>query len=508
MVGEASETRERIQSESRLSFSRGYCRQVSSDYKQLTLDRRPPPSLAETGWGDALIDPSSPPLTRRSDSTMATADRHRDSSSAEDEHEGACPPHSCASPPHIVVPVLPPDSPIATRPPPTRLRHGRGPIIQDQDDDDMDDPEAALASRPPTTAIAAAAADDDQVDDDDDDDDVRKPLLANGNGNGNGNGSGNEEATPTAQLNKRRRGQACASVCCIALSTLFISFLVLIAIAHLWIGHLMAEEQRRHAHESVEQIVQRGLLVAGPSAIRIVTPPSSSEAANNNNVVVVEMDLVMGMDVRKSLGWQDKDASPKSGWRAKTEARVARWAVARADHVNVQVHGLALYPDPAEPTTTTTLTLADSTPLPPLVRIDDPSALAFSLPLSYPSPNDMGDDGLRTESYTFTIPLTFPEPKQLVEFGERVWDEKRYRVRAEIEQVVVIVGGGGGGTESGRGSGKKHGKGLVERWIMDKFVSRPRTVDDIVRVVQGQRESSFHLSFPLSEQFSSFFYFS
>lgn len=330
------------------------------------------------------------------------------------------------------------------------------------------DEEAALA-RPTTTTTTTTTEDDDPGEDDDDD--ARKPLLAHANGN-----------ATTAHVHKRRGGRAsCASVCCIALSALFISFLVLVALAHLWIGHLIAEEQRRHAHESQEQIVQRGLLVAGPSAIRVV-PPSDGR---NDNVVVIEMDVVMGMDVRKALGWQDKDAttSKAGNWRARTEAKLARWAVSRADHVNVRVHGLALYPDP-EPTTTLLSDSQEQTPLPPLVRIDDPSALAFSLPLSYPSPNDMGDDGLRTETYTFSIPLTFPEPKQLVEFGKRVWDEKRYRVRTEIEQVVVVVGAGSGTEEKGR----RGGNGL-ERWIMNRFVSRPRTVDNIVRVVQGQRAS-------------------
>ena len=421
--------------------------------------------------------------------TAATASRDRDSSSADED----------IAPAHMVVPVAPVASEDGTHSAAaTRLRHGRGPIIQD-DDDDLDDPEAALV---PSTTTAAVddhqGGDDDHQGGDDDDDDDRKPLLANGNGKG---GNGNA-------VRKRRRGRggsSCASVCCIALSTLFISFLIVLALAHLWIGHLMAEEQRRHAHESAEQIVQRGLLVAGPSAIRVVTPPPSEEGGNNNtNVVVVEMDVVMGMDVRKALGWQDKDATitPKNvGWRARMEAKLARWAVSRADHVNVRVHGLALYPEPepepAEPTTNTALSNKQTPP--PLVRIDYPSALAFSLPLSYPSPNDMGDEeGLRTETYTFTIPLTFPEPKQLVEFGKRVWDEKRYRVRTEIEQVVVVVGGG---AESGSGSGGKKkkkwggGKGL-ERWFMDKFVSRPRTVDDIVRVVQGQREFCCPL-FPL-----------
>lgn len=429
--------------------------------------------------------------------TTATGTGKDSDSSSADNHNDA---------PHIVVPVAP-VAPVAaedgthsataaTR----RLRHGRGPIIQDDDDEEeearLDDPEAALA-RTTTTAAAAAVVDEDQRDavddDDDDDDDDRKPLLANGNGDENGHA-----------VHKRRRGRrggtSCASVCCIALSTLFISFLIVLALAHLWIGHLISEEERRHAHESAEQIVQRGLLVAGPSAIRIVTPPPPSgaigEGEEGGNVVVVEMDIVMGMDVRKSLGWQDKDGAGRTRWRARTEAKLARWAVSRADHVNVRVHGLALYPDPAEPTTTLSLSNSNeqTPPPPPLVRIDDPSALAFSLPLSYPSPNDYGDDGLRTETYTFTVPLTFPEPKQLVEFGKRVWDEKRYRVRAEIEQVVVIVGGGGG---AGSGSEEKRRRGgKVERWIMDKFVSRPRTVDDVVRVVQGQRESLFSLFLP------------
>ncbi|GAA5964895.1 hypothetical protein JCM8115_000145 [Rhodotorula mucilaginosa] len=422
--------------------------------------------------------------------TTATGTGKDSDSSSADNHNDA---------PHIVVPVAP-VAPVAaedgthsataaTR----RLRHGRGPIIQDDDDEEeearLDDPEAALA-RPTTTAVDEDQRDavDDDDDDDDEDDDDRKPLLANGNGDENGHA-----------VHKRRRGRrggtSCASVCCIALSTLFISFLIVLALAHLWIGHLISEEERRHAHESAEQIVQRGLLVAGPSAIRIVTPPPSSSGAigegeEEGNVVVVEMDIVMGMDVRKSLGWQDKDGAGRTSWRARTEAKLARWAVSRADHVNVRVHGLALYPDPAEPTTTLSLSNSNeqTPPPPPLVRIDDPSALAFSLPLSYPSPNDYGDDGLRTETYTFTIPLTFPEPKQLVEFGKRVWDEKWYRVRAEVEQVVVIVGGGGG-AESGADSGKKKkrgGKAAIERWIMDRFVSRPRTVDDVVRVVQGQ----------------------
>ncbi|GAA5878907.1 hypothetical protein JCM3774_004366 [Rhodotorula dairenensis] len=366
-----------------------------------------------------------------------------------------------------------------------RLRHGRGPIIHsdddgDGDDDDDDDQSTVTATANLTTTTS---------------DDPEAALLVAPTKPDRTVGQ-----QPQQQHKRRRRGRgrSCASWCCAALGTAFLVALVVLAVLHLWVGHLLAEERTRNS--SPELFVRRGLILTGPSAVRIVTTPSPSAAAASHNAVaeaeadgeiVIEVDVVMGMDVRKGLDWQDKDAKEgtPTSWRKRTEAKLVRWAVSRADHVDVSVSGISLYPaqddddESGEPVTAVASVQSRSNDNDDaLIRLDPTDAIAFSLPLSYPSPpsrngdgNGDADEAPRTDSYTFVIPLRIPNPRHLVEFGKLVYDEKRYHVKIEIDEVIVKVGGGAPRRRS-----------RFEKWFMDKFVSRPRSVRDLVRVVDGQ----------------------
>ncbi|GAA5977889.1 hypothetical protein JCM10908_005133 [Rhodotorula pacifica] len=365
-------------------------------------------------------------------------------------------------------PLLSSTSSAATKTKPTRVRHGRGPIIQDdEDDDDGDDDEDTV------TGGGGGVLDD--------------PEAAAGAPHLLSHSHSHSHAHPHPHTHKKRRHcRSLTSLLCLLLGVLFLLVLLILAVLHLWIGHLLAEEQRRHhgsRDEVAEEMVRRGLIFQGPSGVRIIPPTGGDSFAGEGEGeggVVIEVDATMGMDVRRALEWEYKDdrdhhkKDKKGGfaaWRARTEAKLVRWAVNRADHVDIAVSGVRLFADPAEPTTLSLPVNNVDDPLTtPLLELSAP--IAFSLPISYPLPDDL--DEPRTDSYTFTIPLLFPSPRELVEFGKKVYDEKKYRVRAEIGSVDVRVG-----------AGMKGRKGL-EKWVMDRFVSTPRGVKDLVKVVDGQ----------------------
>ncbi|GAA6047483.1 hypothetical protein JCM3770_005769 [Rhodotorula araucariae] len=251
---------------------------------------------------------------------------------------------------------------------PARLRHGRGPLVPDDSDDDD--------SLPPNAS---------------EDDGLRLVSVH-----------------PAQRA--RTGAWSLGSILCLLFSLFFCALLLVLAIVHLWIGHLLSEQAR---YGDAEQMAQRGLVWAGPSAVRL----RANEAGAG---VLVELDAMAGIDVRRALDWEHKD---DGSWLRRTEGRIARWGVRNARSVSVDVGEVSIYD------------VRDEHAAEPLVVV--PAIETLVLPLSYPS---KAKPLPAMHSFTLHVPLEFPSPAELARFGEAVWDDKTYAVRAEIKQVVAQVG--------------------------------------------------------------------
>lgn len=256
----------------------------------------------------------------------------------------------------------------------TRLRHGRGPLVPDDSDDD-------------------------------------EPLPPND--------SDDEEGTvrlvSVHPAQHRRASWTWSSVACIVFAFIFCTALLALAILHIWVGRLVSEQAR---HGTPEEMAQRGLVWAGPSAVRV----QASEAGDG---LVIELDGMAGIDARKALDWEAKDTG---GWVRRLEGKIARWGVKKARSVTVEVGEVALYDASRDGDE---LAMSSS----PLVLVNSLDSLR--IPLSYPTP---ANPLPAMQPFTLHVPLAFPSPRQLAGFGKGVWDSKDYRVRAEIREVVAQVG--------------------------------------------------------------------
>ena len=261
-----------------------------------------------------------------------------------------------------------------------RLRHGRGPLVKDDSDDEGDLP----------TRNGGVGH---HHDDDGDEDGMRLVSVRRPSSTSHG------------------RGWTVGSVLCLLSGILFVTLLVVLAVLHLWVGRLLSEQTR---HGDPQEMAERGLLWAGPSAVRV----RANEAGSG---MLVELDAVAGIDVRRALDWERKD---KGGWIRRAEGRIARWGVRKARSVSVNVGEVAIYDD-----------CGGWDGEGPLIVV--PSLETLTLPLSYPTEANPVPD---MHPFTLHVPLDFPSPANLARFGQRVWDDKIYAVRAEIREVVAQVG--------------------------------------------------------------------
>ncbi|GAA5825481.1 hypothetical protein JCM11251_007004 [Rhodosporidiobolus azoricus] len=274
----------------------------------------------------------------------------------------------------------------------TRLRHGRGPLVPDSDDEDS---HGGSTLRP------------NNVSEDDPEGGLRYVQVV--------------------RPEQPARRWTWASVLCLVSSLIFCFALVLLAAVHLWVGHLMSEQAK---HGTPEEMAQRGLLWEGPSAVRVQALEGNGEGGNEGGGLVMEVDGMAGVDVRKALDWEMRDNEGKGlgRWMRRWEGRVARWGIAKAKTVAVQVGDIAIYD-------ASLLSAYDNDQVDPLIVV--PSLSTLHLPLSYPSKSDP----LPTLSaFTLRIPLSFPSPQSLASFAEKVWEVKTYSVRADIGTVGVTVG--------------------------------------------------------------------
>ncbi|GAA5886201.1 hypothetical protein JCM16303_004459 [Sporobolomyces ruberrimus] len=214
-----------------------------------------------------------------------------------------------------------------------------------------------------------------------------------------------------------RNRLSCASICCLFFAFLFLLSLVVAAVLHLWVGHLISEQAK---HGSPEEMAERGLLLVGPSSVKV----SPVEDSNEQLRVIVEVEGMAGIDARKALGWETKEDGK---WFRRMENKIARWAVHKAHGVNVNVGSVEVYPgfdsevDNLESTN-------------PLVVVEGMDSL--HLPLSYPT---KGNPIPKMQAFNLRIPVSFPSPRDLVEFGQQVWDSREYSVQAVIPHLSVSL---------------------------------------------------------------------
>lgn len=277
---------------------------------------------------------------------------------------------------HEAAPLLPPSSPkpsthasSSTPQRRNRLRHGRGPLIQDSEDDD-----ASIASESST----------------------RRPRSR------------------SASLLYRRAGAATTTtrVLCTFLGIVLLSLLVALAVLHLWIGHVISEQGN---HGDLEEMAQRGVLFAGPSAVRL--GGGGGEAA-----VVVELDGMAGVDVRKALDWESKD---EGGWLRRAEGRIARWGARKLGSVSVAFDRAMLFDAHEEIDQARQLVVVQGVE-------------TIRLPLSYPS---KADPLPQMHPFTLRIPVAFPTPEVLAEVARKAWDDHKYAARVELDDLHVTLGG-------------------------------------------------------------------
>ncbi|BGP56970.1 hypothetical protein JCM8202_000103 [Rhodotorula sphaerocarpa] len=343
-----------------------------------------------------------------------------------------------------------PAVPAATQRP---LRHGRGPLLREDPDSDDDDDDRSDAGEHDRLL-------------------PRDPEAAH---------DYDQDGVPVKRSHHRRR-RACATACCYLFGIAFLLVLLAAALLHLWVGHLLHEEAVRHANATPEDLARQGLHFHGPSSVRLVpaTAPqdNTQDSLDDTPEVVVEVTAVVGFDVRKALDWDHKDL-PKASWRHRAESRLLRWAVGRADSVDVSLRGFELFSLPADAPNTSVTAHAHahshSGSEPPLVTLADP--LNFAVPLSYPS---LRHPLPHLETLTWHLPLAIPSPRDLVAFGRDVYAQEHYRVEARIAQVEGHLRGAPGKEHGGKGLGRR-----IERWIMRKVTAVRAGQEHIVQVLEG-----------------------
>ncbi|GAA5840956.1 hypothetical protein JCM3766R1_005413 [Sporobolomyces carnicolor] len=210
-----------------------------------------------------------------------------------------------------------------------------------------------------------------------------------------------------------RNRLGCASICCLFFAFIFVLSLVVAAVLHLWVGHLISEQAK---HGTPDEMAERGLLFVGPSSVKV----NPVEDGTDQLRVMVEVEGMAGIDARKALGWEKKEDGK---WFRRIENRIAKWAVSKAHGVNVDVGRVELYPG--------TDGFDSASPLVVVEGID-----SLHLPISYPT---KADPIPKMQSFILQIPVSFPSPRDLVEYGRHVWESKEYSVDAVIPQLAVSL---------------------------------------------------------------------
>jgi len=303
-------------------------------------------------------------------------------------------------------------------PPPVRskpaFRHGRGPIIPDDDEESASG--VIVVNR------------------EGEGDDERTHLLYAAGPGG--------ELEPVGPGTPRRGPSWRAWVVVFLLAGGFV-VLLLVALVHLWVGHVVSDQGRRGG---LEEMARRGITLEGPFQVGL-------REGQAENEVIVLVNLTAGVDARRGLGWEDKEthqASILNEW----EAYWARLAVRATDSVEVTLTALELSTAHANGSESTLLVV--------------PALASVRVPVSYPR----GAEPARTTPLGLSVPLRFPDADAAGRFAYAVWDSKKYAVRVRAKQVEVRAG--------------KPGQGGVSGWALRRFGDR--NLGTVEQKVKGTRE--------------------
>lgn len=219
---------------------------------------------------------------------------------------------------------------------------------------------------------------------------------------------------------------------CTGFSTLFLALLLVFAVAHLWIGHLLSEEMARA--RPVEQRVNDGLRIRGPTGVRFLDPRNhdNMEGHTPETFRIAVDGLEIGVDARSFLGWQSKDELAESSkyrwynlnrWRKRAEAKMARWTVRQIKTAKVSVGEIVMFEH-----------AGDETPL-VVVPFNHEDMI---VPLSYPSRRG---DQVEMATLPLEIPIALPRPEDLAAAAQRAWDRQTYVAHVRVVDPTIDIRG-------------------------------------------------------------------
>ncbi|SGY25874.1 BQ5605_C018g08676 [Microbotryum silenes-dioicae] len=330
------------------------------------------------------------------------------------------------------------------------VRHGRGPLIRDSDDDmaiddeqdstrrrgadydhdiepDLNEGTRLLVDRARDEAERGALRQDSGLDSD------RRRLKpspgpvvrssSNKLKRRRGDSAAQSQPQPESLHRYRsRRAFGAREIGCYLLGILAFTSLLTLAVAHLWIGHLVSEQSKKG---DLQQMMQRGLIVQGPTAVRMTDGDPSDGSA-----FVLELDLLAGVDVRRMIGWDDKQHN--KNWVRRLEDRMASWVTRRLDTVNVDVGRIAIR---ESYTTEHHRGAAQARQGSALVVLDHLAPLF--VPLTYS--RDLSEP--RLGALALQLPVTLPNPDDLKEVAHKIWDHRKYDLEVQVDNIAVIFDG-------------------------------------------------------------------
>jgi hypothetical protein len=210
-----------------------------------------------------------------------------------------------------------------------------------------------------------------------------------------------DDESPSQQLQQRQQRMSIRKLLCGLGLGLLVLIMLSLVILHLCIGHLVSERSKTLD-------VERGLVLEGIHGIRIVPSFVADE-----NQIVVEIEGRAGIDVRRALGWDDRDIS---AWATTWETQIMSRIVKEIKTLVVQVEGLSI---------------KDGLDAKVLMKIADTS---ITLPVSYRTVNS---PRVTINDFKLSLPFTLPNPKQLGSSARRVVEEKRFDVIGEAGRIIV-----------------------------------------------------------------------
>ncbi|KAK4048488.1 hypothetical protein OIO90_005819 [Microbotryomycetes sp. JL221] len=270
------------------------------------------------------------------------------------------------------------------------IRHGRGPLIRDSDeeDDQLDNDHVNEA-----TSLLSSGTHRHRKHR------VLKRQL------------GHLDHDSTSKNQQRR-----SKLCCVSIIVILVAIcLTLVAIVHVWIGHVV--EQQIQQAGGLNAIANRGLTWNGPTQLDIVSQP----VQGHDGPFEVEMELEVGFSVAKGLSWHQQQSDKRLTWPTKLERKMIKWTVDKLPQVRVKLDQANLF-DGNDENNYTVISSANLA----LVVVNKMADVV--VPVSY---NDEG----RVDRMKVRVPLEFPNPDLLSRFAQTTWQQQNYNVIVNVKQL-------------------------------------------------------------------------